>query len=68
MTEIKELHGIVSVEIDKSEGKLFIEEADGSGVEVDLNIHELMCLLGKFTEEEWGNKEIWGIPDEPPFE
>lgn len=65
MSEIKQLHGITRIEIDREEGKLFIEEADGSGIEVDLNIHELMQLLDKFTEEEWTISEIYGWPDDP---
>lgn len=68
MPSIKNLNGIASVEVDKENCKLFIEDAEGGGIEIDLNIHELMHLLGKHTAETWGNKEIYGIPDEPPFE
>lgn len=67
MTEIKTLHGILHVLINKEEGKLYIEKQENDGVQIDLNLHELMHLLGEFTEEEWGNKEIYGVPDEPPF-
>jgi len=65
MEEIKELQGVARVEINREEGLLFIEKEDGGGIEVDLGIHELMHLLGAFTNEEWGNKEIYGIPDDP---
>jgi hypothetical protein len=65
MANIKKLHGVANIEIDKEEGELFIEQADGSGVVVDLNVHELMNLLDKFTEEEWGPSEVYGWPENP---
>lgn len=67
MAEIKELENVESIEVDKEDGKMFIEAEDSGGVEIDLNILELMTVLGRFTEETWGNKEIHGIPDEPPL-
>lgn len=64
MSEIKLLHGVLHVQIDREEGTLFIEREENDGVAVDLGIHELMHLLNEFTEEEWGVEEIYGVKDD----
>ena len=64
MTEIKQLHGVLHVQIDREEGTLFIEKEENDGVVIDLNIHQLMHLLNEFTEEEWGIEEIYGVKDD----
>jgi hypothetical protein len=64
MTGIKQLHGVLHVQIDREEGTLFIEKQENDGVAIDLNIHQLMHLLNEFTEEEWGIEEIYGVKDD----
>lgn len=58
---MKQLLGVNNIAVDKQESELFIEAADGSGIVVSLNAHELMHLLDKFTDEEYGPDKIYGI-------
>jgi len=58
---IKQLFGVDKIEVDKEEAELFIEKADGSGVCIDLDPHELMHLLYKYTDEEYGPDKIYGV-------
>lgn len=56
------LFGVNNLEIDKENCKLFIEEKKNKGVEIDLNIHELMHLIESFTDEDVDvAKEIYGL-------
>lgn len=64
MSDIKTLHGITRIEIDKDNATLFLENSEG-GVKVELGIHELMHLLDAFTDEEWTIAEIYGLPEDP---
>jgi hypothetical protein len=58
---IKKLRGVNNLEIDKKKGKLFVEAEENGGVEIDINQTEVMHLLDKYTDEEYGPDKIYGV-------